>query len=382
MKKIIGTILSAFIAVSGLSAYNPPAGGQNVLRLSEPQLLTGANSVAGGAIFGVTPASIVNNPALTAWEQRAVLDLAGTVLLSSNGDDSKFTGGKLGSAFQGGILIPSRWCVASFLFQGVWSDFIDMPVGDSLNVTAGLAKDINDKVSVGTTFHFGYLFGSIHKSDFMADLNIGAYYDYGDLGFLKDLRFGGSILNIGKIYTKGYAEETDYSWYVMRNAPLNQQLYVYNKKTLNKLLGECTMWPGFGTLRTGVAASLVKTDSLNLGVSLDVSYPFFQDLVVDTGIQFQVKDFLRLSASWEYDLQEYADDSKCLLPSIGVSFKFIFNSKDGSYLTKKGWQQSEMTVSSAWKRLYDNIDALSAGAVLNLGLADTAAPEIKTWGEN
>ncbi|MBQ0052562.1 MAG: hypothetical protein KBT11_10965, partial [Treponema sp.] len=68
MKKLLGTVLASLVACAGLFAYNPPAGGQNVLRLTEPQLISGADSAAGGGLFGVTAASVVNNPALTAWQ--------------------------------------------------------------------------------------------------------------------------------------------------------------------------------------------------------------------------------------------------------------------------------------------------------------------------
>ena len=40
-----------------------------------------------------------------------------------------------------------------------------------------------------------------------------------------------------------------------------------------------------------------------------------------------------------------------------------------------------MTVSGAWKQLYKNVNAVSAGAKINLGLKDTQAPEIILWGE-
>ena len=50
-------------------------------------------------------------------------------------------------------------------------------------------------------------------------------------------------------------------------------------------------------------------------------------------------------------------------------------------MANKGWDQSDMTVSGAYKQLYKNVNAVSAGAILNLGLADTKAPEIQLWGE-
>ena len=154
---------------------------------------------------------------------------------------------------------------------------------------------------------------------------------------------------------------------------------------LNETLGikgsEAEKWPGFCTLRAGLAGSLVKTDSFELGASMDFAAPTFQNFVFDTGVQILVMDFLKISSSWEFDLMEFKEESKNIMPSVGVSFKFNFNSSKDSYLAKKGWEQSEMTVSGSWKQMYENVNAISAGLLMNLGLKDTKAPEVSLWGE-
>ena len=366
MKKILGAIFAAVILGANLFAYNPPAGGQNVLRLTEPQLMTGANSAAGGGIFGVTPASIINNPALTAWEQRITLDVAGTLFVNSNKDYQKGDN-SLGGAAQLGLLIPSRWCVSTLLFQGVWTEFFDMPIGNSINFTGGLSKDITDQVSVGMTGNFGLLYGDVVHSDWTASLAFGAFYNFGDLFFMKNLRFGVSMNNIGKVYSGG-----------------NDTIGIKTAKAIRNgetSLPESETWPGLATIRTGIAATLVKTDIMDLGSSFDFSFPAFQNFVFDMGLQLQLWDFLKISSSWQFDTQEFANEAKNLMPSIGVSFKFLFKSKSGSYMAKHGWDESDMTVSGSWKQLYKNVNAVSAGALLNLGLADTKAPEVILWGE-
>lgn len=361
MKKIFGAAL-AFAASAVLFAYNPPAGGQNVLRLSEPQLLAAGNSTAGGGLFdggdsdsnskffGISPSAILLNPALAAWEQRNVLDLGGTVLYSSNGDDDN----TLGSSFLAGILLPSRWCVSTFLLQGVWSEFIDMPVGNSVSATYGYAKDITDSVSVGLSANFGYLFGDAGP-DWTLSADLGAYYNYGDWKFLKDIRFGASLLNLGKMYTSSDTVGIDSS--------------------------EAGSWPALATLRTGAAAAFIKNEQVNLGLSLDFSYPSFQNIVIDAGLQMQIHDFMKVYSGWEFDAREFSEGSKNLIPSVGVSFKFLLNSKNGSFMAENGWQQSELTVSGGWKKMYGSINAFSAGAMLDLGMKDTQAPEITIWGE-
>ena len=52
-------------------------------------------------------------------------------------------------------------------------------------------------------------------------------------------------------------------------------------------------------------------------------------------------------------------------------------------MANHGWQESELTVSGAWRNLYTDINAFSAGAVLKLGMEDKEPPVITLWeGEN
>lgn len=347
-KRIIAFAVSLFM-IALAYAYNPPAGGQNFLRITEPQLLTGAGSCAGGAIFnGVTPASVINNPALTAFEQRIILDIAGTMLFDSS--DSDHT---IGGAFQTGIAIPSRWCVSSFLFQGVWVPFENMETGNSLNLNANFSKDLTDTLVVGGGVDFGIFYG--HGTDWRAGANLGVLYCFGDVSFLRDVRFGAALTNLGKPWTDTTVEGITGS--------------------------EASMWPGLATIKTGAAAILFSTDTMNLGASTDFSVPAFQNLVIDAGVQLEFNEFIKVSTSWEYDVRECAEGSVNLIPSVGLSFKFIFKAKEDSILTERGWQQSEMTVSAAWQNLYETVNAASVGAVINLGLKDTDAPEIILWSE-
>ncbi len=351
MKKII--VAAVFSVSAYLFAYNPPAGGQNLLRISSPELLTEASSAAGGAFYNVSSESSVNNPAISAYGQRIVLNLAGTMLFDGKDDSGK----NLGSAFEAGLLLPSRWCVSSFLLQGVFVPFYDMHLGNSFTFTANVAKDITDFLAVGLSADMGVFYG--YNSDWTGGINLGALYRYGDLYFMKDLRFGASVLNLGK---------------TLKNTDI---LGIKSDSSVSY----ASDWPALATFKLGAAATIFDSSNFDIGASLDFSFPSFKNFVFDAGIQFMFFDFVRLSSSWEYDVQEFSNGKKNLMPSFGLSCKFIFNSKDGSVLANKGWAQSEMTVSTAYKNLYKNVNAVSAGAKLNLGLKDTQAPEIILWGE-
>lgn len=348
MQKRMVTAAAMLLLSVLVYAYNPPAGGQNFLRITEPQLITGAASSAGGAVFNVTPSSVINNPALTAFEQRVVLDVAGTMLFDSS--DSDHT---VGGAFQTGIVLPSRWCVSSFLLQGVWVPFENMQTGNSFNLNATFSKDVTDSLAVGIGADAGIFYG--YGTDWRAGVNLGALYRLGDVAFLKDVRFGVSLLNLGKQWT--------------------------DTSVLGITEDDASAWPGIATLRTGAAAVLYSAGIMDIGASMDISVPAFQNFVLDTGVQIEFNDFITVSSSWEYDVREYSEGAVNIMPSVGVSFKFIINSKEGSLLADKGWEQSEVTVSAAWQQLYETVNAASFGAVMNLGLKDSEAPEIFLWGE-
>ncbi|MBD5428694.1 MAG: hypothetical protein HDR39_05155, partial [Treponema sp.] len=111
MKKMV-VAAAALLAAGSLFAYNPPAGGQNLLRLSSPFALAGANSTAGGAIYDVMPSSVVTNPALAAIEQRIALDAGFTFMTDKN---KNAVDGSIGTAFQLGATVPTRWCVPTLL---------------------------------------------------------------------------------------------------------------------------------------------------------------------------------------------------------------------------------------------------------------------------
>ena len=271
------------------------------------------------------------------------------MLFNSNKDDDTSAGG----AFETAVLIPSRWCVSTLLLQGIFVDFDRMQLGNSFNFTAGFAKDITDSLYVGSNVNAGMFYG--HGTDWTVSAAFGGLYNFGDLFLMKNVRAGAAFTNLGKMYT-----DTE----------------VWGLKA-----EETGVWPAALTLRTGAAAVLLSKDKFDLGTSFDFVFPGFQNFVFDAALQMMYGGFVKLSTSWEFDSREYSNDARNIIPSVGLSFKFMFNTKEDSYLASKGWQQSEITVSTAWKQLYEDINAVSAGASINLGLKDTQAPEIKLWGE-
>ncbi|QTQ13483.1 hypothetical protein HRQ91_02875 [Treponema parvum] len=342
-------IFAFFLCVLNLYAYNPPAGGENLFGISSPTQLTSASSAAGGAFFDVTPASIAFNPALPAFEQRIMLDAGYTALFASKDpDDEKFA-----SAFQGGLLVPTKWGVGAAEMYGAVIPFYEMQVGKSFNLKMSASRDVTEKLAVGIGLTNGYFYG--YNTDFMVAADLGFVYNAGDFMGLKNLRYGISLQNLGKTYT-------------------NTTVWGIKGK-------EADFFPGIAALRIGAAATVFESELFSGAFSLDMTIPSAQNFILDAGLQFMYRNFLKLSGAWQYNAREVIEGSESWLPSLGITFKFMLNSKDSAFMKEKGWQESEAAITGAWKKMYENINALSGGVTLKLGMKDTEAPEIKLFDE-
>ena len=274
------------------------------------------------------------------------LNLANTSLFSSEEtNDSKY-----GDALQFGILIPFK----RFVFSGYGNltavSFNEFYLGNSFNFKFGLAKEITDKLTVGTNLNSG-IYWAEGESDWGLSVNLGFVYTYGDLAFMKDFRFGASILNLGKNYTP--------------EAPIG----VKNMAA--------TSLPSIAVIKAGVAGTLVQNDVIKLGFSADLSTPYFMNFIADLGLQFSIKDMFFISVAEKLNLVELSHDVKNLLPSVGLIFRFTLDVKNNEYLSKNGWSQSEMSANAAWKQFNESVNAVSYGVDVNLGLKDKAPPVIQ-----
>src|SRR5574344_834897 len=348
-KKVL--LLTSFLAVaSSLFAYNPPVGGESIYRITEPNLLSDSGSASGGPLFTVVPGSITFNPALTALNQRILLDVSYTGLFDTNSVNTSDK--KYGQGFQLGVVIPTKWCVSTFDMQGLFIGLPEMDVGDSFIMHAGVSKDVTEQLYIGMNMYTGFYFGS--GSDFTIGADLGMLYMLKDMGFLKSPRLGVSLMNLGKPITGNYS--------------------VIGLDGTDKDIS----YPGIITPHVSFAATRFEIKKISCGFSADLAVPFFQNAVFDTAVAFAFADIVRLSVGWEANARELAKGNSVNLPSIGLSVKFALNT---SGISKKNadWSKSEMSVSSAWQQLYGGIEAVSAGAIVNLGMKDTAAPEIILW---
>ncbi|MCR5219358.1 hypothetical protein [Treponema sp.] len=358
MKKITALAAALFAFTAASFAYNPPAGGEYVYTFTSPEMLSGGASATGGAEFNIVPASIIFNPALTAGEQRTVADLSASLLINTNKNDLPGNDdASMGFGCQLGLIIPTRYTVFTGTMQGLFADFNNMNLRNTVAIHLGAAKEILEKqFYVGMNLYGGFYTGD--DSDFTAGIDLGTLYLFqNNLGFLKNPRLGIAMLNIGK--------------------PLNGY-YTYGIKEDEGVLSDGD-YPGVFTPRLSFASTLFKTANVTGSFSTDASFPTLHNAVFDISYGMTFFDVIHLNAGWSLNILELAEkDYTAAMPSIGVSFKFLFNSKK---LGKEDWAQSEIIPSLAWQEVYSGIEVVSLGAKVNLGLADTSAPEIILWDE-
>ena len=335
MKKTFLAFAVATALAFSAAAYNPPVQGENLFYLAHPEMISGGISAAGGGILSVTPESTVINPALGALERRITLDLGYTAMFDSVGSD------KYGQAFGTGIIVPTDWANFTAEFEGVFVPFYNMHLGNSLNFRTSASKRIMEHLHIGIGLGFGGLWGI--GTDWMLTADVGAVYNFGDIAFLKNFRVGASVNNVGK--------------------------------TFNSWAGsDWSGFPTFSTIRAGAAAELVRTENFVLGLSLDVTTPFFQNVIFDSGLQMEIAHFLRINSSWQFNAREANEGCNSWLPTVGVVFKFNIGT---DFMKKDDWARSEICPSVAWKNVDGDINLISAGAVLRLGELDTEGPVIE-----
>lgn len=345
MKKIVMSVIFGALVAFSASAYNPPVGGENLFNLASPKSLTGGVTTAGGPIFAAGSDSLLVNPALPAKEQRPSLNAGYTFLFSTESANDT----NLGSAIQLGILIPFRYFIFSGLTNCTFADFYEMHLGNSFNPKVGFAKEITDHLSVGLSASGGVAWGN--DSDWSLAANVGALYSFGDLGFMKDFRVGASVLNIGKNY---------------------EDLKLVGNDPASRI----SAFPTFLTLKAGAAATMFENDTIKIATALDVTTPFFQNLILDFAAAVSIKDMIYVNVMESINFAEIREDHKAFIPAIGIGYKFTFK-VNNKFLEKNDWNQSEFTVSAAYKNMYKTVNAISAGADIYLGMEDTEAPQIE-----
>lgn len=358
MKKSLLSFVAVVLSMAAVFAYEMPTQGENLFYLSHPELLTEGLSAAGCGLESVIPASGTINPALIGLEERVTLDLGYTMMFNSKPKDGRtgteivgnnlivynnYGHSKVGysQAFGTGIIIPTDWAN----FGGEMEFILDekcMGLGDSFHMKTFASKQIIQNLYIGAGFGFGYEWK--YRDDWALTIDAGALYKFGDIAFLKNFRVGASTLNMGKTIGNSW------SWHGM---------------------------PSMFTFRAGAAAELVQTEKIVLGVSFDVTTPLFMNLILDSGVQVRICDFVQINSSWQFNAYEAGEGRNSWIPTLGVVFKFNIGMGSSDFVKKHDWTKSELCPSAAWKNVDYDINMFSLGAALRLGQLDDSGPDIQ-----
>ena len=360
-------------------AYNPPYGGEEIFRLTNPEMMMGAASASGGPAFTVLPSSITYNPAIPAGQQHITADFSMTLFLNCDKQDHEgksalsalkdYLGDKYesqlkkydldelldkykdylgdygdgydddgaGFGFQTGVIIPTEQVVLSFTMTYLYSEMYGMYLGNTFIMHGGASKELNEKLSVGANAYIG--FGSC----FSIGTDVGVLFKLDDMERLKNPRLGLSLLNFG-----------------ISSAVDSAVVGIDG--------GKADYYPAPLTSRASFGATFFEKESWTGAFSVDASIPFFQNFITDAAIAFCYNNFMTLSAAMQFNIREIAEGGSDGLSwfSLGVSFK-LGGSKSG--------KSTEVTPSFATQCLYSGILALSGGVRLDLGDKGSEATE-------
>lgn len=346
MKKYF--VLAFVLFCSALYAYNPAVGGEDLSTISGPLELTSASSAAGGGMQYIAPVSISFNPALAAMERRVAISASFSAIAQN----------RFNQAFALGFIAPTRYAAFSLYSQGYFmpsSEESNYAPNNAFGVKFGVSKEVYDFLSLGMNVSGGCTWkGSSYDFSFSAD--IGALARFEKVSFLRDVRLGVSVLNLGKTFK-------------------NQELPTLDGS------GKSGFFPGIATIKLAGAATFLQTEYVDIGATVGLSFPSFANIVVDSGITFSIIDMIYISISESINVQEAVKKHYNFMPAIGVGCKINFSTGKSEFVKKRNWEKSEMLISGGWQRRYSKTDIVTAGVLVKLGMADKTPPKIGLWGE-
>ena len=325
-----------FCAALILAVALPASADGSFLDYYSPQFMSGG---AGTATLEV-PMGTVLNPAISADRQRTTLD-ASYVALTQLTPDFLWNGNIVNL----GVTYPTRAGVLTGIMRFSQASFgttgLDWGPQGGLNVS--FSKDLFPDLYVGAGLGFEY------GNDWGLGLDLGFLSLVGDVGFMKDFRWGMAFRNIGKAY-----------------------VYPATTGAGNTNLGS----PPSFTPALGASFAVVKTDKLGLSFSPDISFPTLQDVRVSVGMQFSVSDTFFVNASYAFDLRESlgvdgTDAARNIPFGFGISLKL-----GGLGLKTAGQDVTEFNSSIAAAPLANGVWGFSAGANVPLGARNVTPPAI------
>lgn len=326
-KVCVLAVLIALISIPAFAQYNPAPGSVTLpFDLFSPVFLAGgADSVAGGI-----PAASALNPAAAGDTQRRTLEVSYIGLIGTVSPDSGWNG----HAVNGGFIWPTRAGVISAGAHFLSTDFNAIQLGSHFSANVAFAKDLFPKLLIGLGLQ-----GQYSAEDWGLGADLGFVHLPGDVGFMKDLRWGIALRGLGKGMVPVDAAPADP--YTGLYAPF--------------------------TPAAGLSFDVLQRQRLIWSWHSDVSLPSFQNVTLNLGTELAIADrvFLHLGSTIAVD--ELGSGDMRTPVSFGASVKLGTSVKES---------QSELKITAAGAPLYNNVWAAGLGANLARGQIDRQAPEI------
>ncbi len=313
-------LLFLIVAASSIAQNRPPHGTGIYYDLISPVFLAmGDNTVS-----PASPAADFLNPASSALIQRPVISASYLTITGTPESEGLAHIGNIG------LSVPASFGVFSGSLHYIASPFDSFDFGNMGSLGFSFSKALYPHllVGLGMTAHAG----SNDKVDWGLGLNLGFLHLAGDLGFLKDFRWGGTVREIGK----GYAAVDNRSAFP---APFTPSL--------------------------GASFKLVQSDSFYWGLAGDIAFPSFQSLKINTATELGIGDNLLVHASFPIDPYEWSKGER-RYPAFGLTVRF-----------KIGGNSSDASLGFGAAPLNDGHWALGAGFNLWLGTIDVVPPVIE-----
>jgi len=299
------------------------------LDLASPVFLGGGSGTASLE----TPAGTLLNPAISAGRERVTVDLSyiGLTQFSPFAWD--------GHVFNLGLALPTRAGVFSAIGRfatagyGAASGLQWGPLG---GVNLSFSKDLFPD------FYVGLGLGGEFGADWSLGADLGFLNLLGDVGPLKDFRWGVAFRNLGK----AYPDPTPNS------------------------LGD----PPAFTPAIGASFAVVKTRDVALVLNPDVSFPTFQDVRADLGLAFSVADIVFLNLDYTFDARQVfgSEPARAFPVSGGISLKL-----SGIGAKAGGQDVTEINTTTAFAPMQSGVYAMGLGVNVPIGVRDTNPPRIK-----
>lgn len=335
-------VLVFLCAVSLLQADEPkfPPWGADAV----PDLYSADLAGAGGfsTSTGGAPASVLN-PAQGGSAQRIIFD-ASYMALADPATEPYYGFG----ALDAGMLFPTRYGVFGGSLHLITSPFDAFPVKTAIIGNAFAAKEVYPGMSLGIGLNIGAGDGWTVSGD------LGFHYNTGKLGPLHNFTWALTMRGLGV------------SWVPTWLTPMGGV--------------------SFDLLR--VEGEGDKRDPFVLNLAADLGFPsvFYWDeragMIFKTGIKATIAEALTFSLSWPgasgFNVRELHDwELFQALPSIGIGVDIILPSGGKRIAGGRLPSDGDLMINTAFKPLYEGVNAWGAGVTWKVGVADKKPPLIE-----